>query len=447
VGSLGYDYAGRYLLDGSFRYDGSVTFAPERRWGFFPSISAGWRVHEEPFFNVGFLDDLMLRASYAVLGNDDVGSFQWLQSYDIENGAIFDSPSVGLTTGPLANRFITWEKSKSYNVGLDTRFLDRRMSLTVDAFYRNTYDILGSRQAAIPSTFGAELPDENYQEIDSRGFEVELGFEDSFDLGSDLLGFYLRGNFGYATNEVVRLDEPENIRPYESEIGRPTNGEFGYIATGILRTQADLDALPEGYTILGQKPQLGMLDYQDLRGPNSDDPDGRITGDDQAWIADHTIPPMSFGLGLGGSWKALSLDALVQGAAGHKHMMHTNGRDLQARAEESSYAYWADSWTPENPDGTYPGWRGTGYRTRYPESTFWLRDASFVRLKNLTLSYDLPMALTESVGANRAQLRLSGTNLLLLHENFGDWGFDPEAGNIRAYPLMRTLSLGLDITL
>ena len=447
VGAFGYDYDDRYHLDASFRYDGSVIFAPENRWGFFPAISAGWRVSEEPFFDLGFVDHLMLRASYGIVGNDAVGSFQWLQSYEIEPGAIFGSPSPGLSTGSLANRQITWEKSKSYNLGMDTRLLGNRVSLTVDLFRRNTYDILGSRQAVVPSTFGASLPDENYQEIDSHGFEVELGYQNSFGNPSSPVDYYLRGNFGYATNEVIRLDEPENIRPHESEIGRPTGGIWGYYATGILRTQEDIDALPEGYTINGAAPQLGMLNYRDLRGPNSDEPDGRITGDDEGWIADYEDPPMTYGFSAGGSWGPLGLDALFHGAAGHKHMMHTNGRDLQARAEESSYGYWADSWTPENPDGAYPGWRNTHYRTRYPESTFWLRDASFMRLKTVTLSYGLPGGLLRTVGADRARLFLTGTNLLLLYDNFGDWGFDPEANNIRSYPLMRTISLGLDVSL
>ena len=447
VGSLAYNYARRYFIQGSFRYDGSVIFAPENRWGFFPSISMGWRISEEPFFNLDWVNELKLRASYGIVGNDAVGSFQWMQKYVIQTGAIFDNPTVGLSPGPLANRDITWEKSKSYNLGLDARFLNDRIGLTLDVFRRNTYDILGSRQAAVPSTFGASLPDENYQEIDSHGFEVELEYNGSFGSSGNPITYYLRGNASYATNEIIRLNEPENIRPYQSRIGRPTDAVFGYIATGILRTQEDLDKLPPGYTILGQPPRLGMLNYLDLRGPNSDEPDGRITSDDQAWIADHSSPPVTFGFTIGGAWKSLSIDAHFHGAAGHKHMMHENGRDIQARAEESSYAYWADSWTPENPDGKYPGYRGTGYRTRFDASTFWLRDASFVRLKNLTVSYELPQRLTNSLGVAQAKLYFTGTNLALLHENFKEWGFDPEASNIRAYPIMRTLSLGLNVTL
>jgi TonB-linked SusC/RagA family outer membrane protein len=464
VGSVGYNYARKYFLQGSFRVDGSVIFPPENRWGFFPALSAGWRVTEEPFFNVGFIDDLMLRASYGVVGNDAVGSFQWLQSYVIETGAIFNGPTTGLAPGSLANRDITWEKSRSYNLGLDSRFWGNRMSFTLDVFSRNTYDILGDREESTPSTFGASLPDENYQEVNSRGFEIELGYDGLAGSPASPVKYYLRGNLGYATNEIVRFDEPENYRPYQSRIGRttaPMSACFGYIAAGILRTQADLDALPAGYTILGRAPQLGMLNYKDLRGDATVDtlgviPDGRITGDDQAWICDYHSPPVNYGFAIGGSWKALRIDALFHGAAGSKHMMHINGRDIQARAEEASYGYWADSWTPDNPDGAYPGFRipytgGSSYRTRFDPSTFWLRDASFLRLKNVTVSYDLPQGVARRFGVNRARVYVTGTNLALLHDNFDEWGFDPEVtnsndGNIRSYPLMRTWSLGMNVS-
>ncbi|HYH56108.1 MAG TPA: hypothetical protein VD772_05815, partial [Anseongella sp.] len=259
IGLVSYNYGQKYLLEASFRYDGSIIFAPDNRWGFFPSASAGWRISNEPFFNSGFIDDLMIRASVGLLGNDAVGDFQWLQSYDIVDGAIFDGPTFGLQPGVIANRAITWEKSLSYNAGVNATLWEGKMNLRLDLFRRDTYDILGSRQLSIPSTFGALLPDENYQKIDSKGFEIELGYNGQAGSSGDAVNYYVRGNFGYAVNEVIQLDEAENIRPYQSEIGRPTGGIFGYVATGILRTQADLDALPEGYTIEGNEPRLGML--------------------------------------------------------------------------------------------------------------------------------------------------------------------------------------------
>lgn len=446
IGLIDYNFDNKYLVQGSFRYDGSVIFAPENRWGFFPSGSFGWRISNEPFFNFNFFDDLKLRFSAGLLGNDAVGAFQWLQSYRFTDGAIWNSASSGLELGSLVNRDITWEKSASYNVGLDSRFLNNKMDLKLDFFYRHTYDILGSKIESVPSTFGASLPDENYQVIDAKGFEVELGYSDQINLGSSSpLTYYIRGNYGLATNEVITMDEAENIRPYQSKLGRPINGYFGYIATGILRTQEDLDALPDGYTIEGIAPKLGMLNYVDLRGPNSDDPDGRITSDDRAWIGDYRTPPINYGLSAGVSWKSINVDLLFQGAAGHQVMMHTNGRDFQARVEESSYAYWADSWSSENPNGKYPGYRAVNYRTRFPESSFWLRKGSFLRLKNLNVSYNLPKRITNQMKLRDARIFFTGSNLALLFDNIGDWDFDPEVNNIRAYPMMSTYSIGVNL--
>lgn len=456
VGSLAYDYAEKYFLQTNARYDGSVIFAPQNRWGFFPSVSAGWRISQEPFFKLGFIDELKLRASYGMLGNDNVGSFQWLQSYVIQPGAVFGAPTIGLTPGDLANPNITWEKSKTYDGGLDARFWHDRMTFTADLFRRNTYDILGSRQSSIPDTFGASLPDENYEAVNTHGYELELGYDNGGRTAAKSFRYYARGNFSYATNKILRLNEAQNLRPYQSRIGRttaPSSDCFGYVATGILRTQADIDALPAGYTINGVAPKLGMLNYADLRGPTTDDPDGKITSDDQQWICKystdghgHLAPPTTFGLAFGGSWMHLRIDGLIQGAAGNKVMMTTNGRDLQARAEESSYAYWADSWTPDNPNGAYPGWRATSYRTRYPASTFWLRDDSFVRLKTVTVSYDLPARVASLLGSRDARLYVSGQNLALLYDKIGDWNFDPEMDDIRAYPLMRTVSVGMNFS-
>jgi TonB-linked SusC/RagA family outer membrane protein len=444
VGLASYNYAQKYLLEASFRYDGSVIFAPGYRWGFFPSISAGWRISSEPFFEpVEFFNDLKLRASVGLLGNDAVGQFQYMQAYNIVNGAVFDNLEQGLEAGALPNRFITWEKSLNYNAGLDSRFLDNKMSFKLDLFFRHTYDILGSRIQSTPSTLGAELPDENYQQIDSRGFEIELGYENKVR-SSNAVSYYVRGNLGFATNKVIVLDEAENIRPYQSQLGYNTGRIFGYVATGVLRTQADLDALPAGYTILGVAPQLGMLNYKDLRGPVDDKPDGKITSDDREYIAKYSSPPVNYGMTLGGSWKSLSIDVLLQGFSGSFAMLPTAGRDIQARAEESSFRYWADSWSPENPNGKYPGYRVQGFRTRFDESTFFLVNNSFLRLKNVNVSYSLPKSLVAPVLKN-ARVFFTGTNLLMIYSK--NKIYDPEMNNIQSYPMMKNYSFGLNIGL
>jgi TonB-linked SusC/RagA family outer membrane protein len=441
VGAVNYNYDNRYLLQGSFRYDGSIIFAPENRWGFFPSGSFGWRISEESFFNSDFIDNLMIRGSVGLLGNDAVGQYQWSQSYRLDKGAAFNSVSKGLEPGTIANEDITWEKSLSYNFGFDSRFWGNKMDLKVELFYRHTYDILGRKYQSIPSTFGASLPDENYQEIDSKGFEIELGYENSTSSSSPI-SYRIRGNIGYAVNEVMVMDEAENIRPYQSQLGRPLGGIFGYLATDILRTQDDIDALPEGYTINGETPRLGMLNYKDIRGPNSDEPDGRITSDDQEWLKDYTIPPMNYGLSLGASWKSINIDALFNGFAGH---YTTKGTNLDARRESLPDAYWADAWFIDNIDADYPAAQKYGWPpTRYPRSDWWLVNKSYLRLKNLNISYDLPQTI---LSLNSIRIFYNGANLFFLFDHMKDLGIDPEMTSSGNYPLMRTHTFGLNIIL
>jgi TonB-linked SusC/RagA family outer membrane protein len=465
VGLASYNFRQTYLLEASFRYDGSSIFAPETRWGFFPSVSAGWRISNEPFFKVGFINDLKLRAAFGRVGNDAIDPFQYLSLYNIQSeAAIFTSPSFGLVPGVLANPSITWEKANSYNAGLDGRFLNNRINLKLDVFFRKTYDILGTRQLSIPSTFGARMPDENYQQINTRGIEIELGYTNEFGDGRGKGSYYVRGNFGYATSRFVVVDQAQNIRAYQSAIGRSVglqaNGSinragsylsdilFGYVATDIIRTQKDLDALPAGYTILGEAPILGMLNYKDIRGPGSDQPDGRITSDDQEYLGKYSIPPMNYGLSVGAAWKSFSIDVLFQGLAGHKVMLHANARRVQGRVEETSYGFWNDRWTPTNTDAAYPAARRYGFPgTDYPASTWFLRDASFLRLKSVNLSYSLPENFLNRIHVDNIRLFFTGTNLFLLKEKIGDFNYDPEANNIRSYPLMKTISFGLNITL
>ncbi|HWJ27637.1 MAG TPA: SusC/RagA family TonB-linked outer membrane protein, partial [Flavisolibacter sp.] len=280
VGIASYNYAQKYMLEGSFRVDGSPIFAPEHRWGFFPALAAGWKVSAEPFFeNVKFINDLKLRASVGLLGQDNIDPYQWVQTYAITNGAVFDNVSQGLEEGVLANREVTWEKARTYNVGMDSRFANNKMNFKLDVFKRHTYDIQGTRTGIVPNTFGATLGDENYREVDSKGFEIELGYNSQNNSKSGL-NYYVRGNFGYSTNKVIRTNEAENIRPYLAQTGHNIGRIYGLIATGIIRTQADLDKLPAGYTIMGVAPQLGMMNYKDVRGVTGDAPDGKITAED-----------------------------------------------------------------------------------------------------------------------------------------------------------------------
>lgn len=439
VGRLGYTYANKYLLEASFRYDGSVNFAPGHRWGFFPSVSAGWRISEEDFFkkHVSFIDYLKFRGSVGLLGNDAVGGWQWMQRYKLGSGAYFGSLSDGVYADVIPNINITWEKSMDVDYGFDMQVLQNRLSLSAGGFYKHTYDILGNRLASLPTTFGGTMPAENYAKIDTKGFEIEASYKDR--IGRDF-EYYVGANLGYAVNKLIEKDEAENLRAYKSELGYNTDRAMGYVATDIIRTQEDLDALPEGYTIFGKKPELGMLNYKDIRGADSDEPDGKIDSNDQEWVIQHTTPPINYGFSLGAAWKGLSVDLLFQGVAGAERFY--DKRTEYEGMEESAFAFRGDYWTPENTDAKYPraGWDNGASEA----STFWIQNTSFLRLKNLNISYSLPQNVISKAGFSQVKLFLMGTNLFLLQDKIK--AYDPENSSIMNYPLMRSYSFGVNVT-
>ncbi|MDR0699242.1 MAG: TonB-dependent receptor, partial [Tannerella sp.] len=458
AGRIHYGYDDKYLIELSARYDGSVKFAPGRRWGFFPSASAAWRISEENFFreNVSFINYMKLRSSVGLLGNDfvDVNNdgvadgWQWMSTYSFADGTEYGGTASGLQAGVIANPEITWEKSLTYDGGLDLAFLNNRLTASLNLFYKHTYDILGSRTRVLPVTFGGNMPAENYGVVNSHGYEFELGYTDHID---DFV-WHAGGNIAYATNKYVELDEAENIRPYQSWEGLNTDRSRGYVYTDIIRTQADLDALPAGYTINGDTPQLGMLNYKDIRGVTGDEPDGKITAEDQDWIIEHTSPPLSYGIYLGAEWKNFALDVLFQGFAGHKVLY--DHRWVSGGANERNYDFWTNHWTPENPDAKYPRAESSRYMWNdMPASSFWVKNGSFLRLKNINLSYAFPKSLLSKINISQAKLFLTATNPFLLVDHIKD--FDPELGinngtgdsrNITRYPPMKSVSLGLNFS-
>ncbi|MDR1675753.1 MAG: TonB-dependent receptor [Tannerella sp.] len=452
VGRIHYGYDNKYLIDVSMRYDGSVMFAPEKRWGFFPSASAAWRVSEEDFFknNIQFISSLKLRGSVGLMGNDFIDinydgiedRWQWKHLYGLTSGAQYGTGAIGLAPNVIPNEDITWEKSLAYNGGIDLGFLKNKLTFGFDFFKKHTYDILGARISSLPSTSGLNLAAENYGIVDSHGFEIEANYIES--LTKDL-SLRVGGNLGYAVNKLVLRDEAENLPAYRSELGYHTDRARGYIFDDIIRTQADLDALPEGYTIEGATPELGMMNYKDIRGVDSDEPDGKITSEDQDWIINHTTPPITYGFKLGASWKGIDLDLFFQGVANNE--LFVKYRDQNARVSKRNPDFWTDHWTPENIDAKYPRAENSNSKG-YPESTFWLRDGSFLRLRNVMLSYTFPKRLLSSLKISQMKIFFIGNNLFLLEDHVKD--FDPELGNVndnlRRYPIMKSASCGINFS-
>lgn len=439
VGRLSYNYAQKYIFESSFRYDGSVNFAPGHRWGFFPSVSAAYRISQENYFKkaLPFFNDFKIRAAVGLLGNDAVGGWQWMQRYKMANGAYFGTLSDGVYADVIPNKTITWEKSLSYDVGVDFVTLENRLAVNLGAFYKKTYDILGNRIASLPTTFGANMPAENYAKINTKGFEIDLSYSEN--LGENF-NYRLGGNLTYAINKLIQKDEAQNLRPYRSEIGFNTDRAMGYVATDIIRTQADLEALPANYTIFGMKPELGMLNYKDIRGVDSDLPDGKIDVNDQDWIINHTIPPVNYGFNLGLSWKTISLDVLFQGVSGGRRFY--DQRTEWGGMEATSYGYIRDYWTTQNIDATFPR-AGSNNGANEP-SSFWVLNTSFLRLKNISIGYQIPNKITSKLGIQSLKLYALGTNLFLLQDKIKE--YDPENSSIMAYPMMKTYSLGVNLS-
>ncbi|WP_316793660.1 SusC/RagA family TonB-linked outer membrane protein [Pedobacter frigoris] len=432
---LGYNYAGKYLLEAGMRYEGSRYFIPNNRFAFFPSVSLGWRISDESFFknNVKFVNDLKFRASIGFTGAEpDGGVLQWSQSYRKASGALFGGVSNGLSLGTYPNEEITWAKKRSIDFGFDATLFDNSLTLSAARFMNKRKDILGNIGASVPTTWGASYPLINFGAMESNGYEFTVGYRKAVN---DNLSFSASVNYSYAVNKQIRINQAINTRDYQNQIGRPTGGIMGYIVTGMIRTQADIDAAG---LFNGQKYRLGMHTYKDIRSATGDTPDGNIDGNDQEFIGKYSTPPAIYGLNLGTRWKTFSIDVLVQGAGNHYKLRQQLNNAQYGSPEAGSAEFWRDHWTPENPNAVYPLWPGNS------ASTFWLDNASFIRLKNVNIGYGLPAGVVSKAGFKDIRLFLNGSNLFLF-KNETKY-YDPES-QFLAYPLNRNVTFGINVTL
>jgi TonB-linked SusC/RagA family outer membrane protein len=441
VGQVNYDYKGKYLGSFSFREDGSMNFAPDKRWGFFPAGALGWIVSKEPFLShSGVIDFLKLRLSAGLTGNDAVGGWQWEESYNSGNAAYFGtnpSKSSGITYGSVVNPGLTWEKSLTYNAGIDMN-LRKHWQTTAEYWFRKTYDILGPRTASVPPTFSLSLPDENYGQINAQGVDFSLNYNNN----TGDFSYYAGLTASYGWNKVVIKDYSENAKSYSVPLGRSTSYIWGLESDGIIRTQADLDKYTNAsYNYNGVAPALGQLVYKDISGPNGK-PDGIINDYDNVILKKNNFP-IVYGLTLGGSWKGFQVDIMFNGDL--KQLKNYENLAGGVEWNRMWVAWYNNSWTPDNPNAMLPQRisANDGSATyRNGNADFWYRDASFIRLKYVTLNYTLPTRWYNKHGLDAIKLFFSGANLF-------EWSdfkyYDPELGSGVAYPIMRSFSFGADI--
>jgi TonB-linked SusC/RagA family outer membrane protein len=419
------------------RVDGSSTFPEDHQYGYFPSVSAGWRISKESFFNVGFINDLKLRASYGTLGNDNVGLFQYLNNYSFNNQLVLGSNIVpGIDLTKLSNPNIHWEVAKKLDVGLDATFL-KNFSLEFIYFQQKRSNILWVRNASIPfvsgivNPYGSDplVPSENIGRLNSNGIETTLGYNNH----AGKFTYGISGNITYAKSEIINIDEASGVLDYQKQTGRPMNTYLLYNAIGIYRTQDDLNKYPHTST----PPQLGDLIYEDYN------KDGKIDANDQIRTQYGNIPEVTYGVLLNAGYQNFDLSAVFAGQA----------RVSQYVLPESGtignfYSSWADNrWSPSNPDGTYPRVdtrTSSSVNGGLYNSTFWLQDASFVRLKNVELGYSFSPDWISRARMQSLRLYVNAFNLFTITKMKD---VDPEgsSGSGQFYPQQRIINVGVNV--
>ena len=436
-GRINYDYDGKYLAEVTMRYDGSMNFAKNRRWGFFPAFSLGWVISQENFFErlTPAVNFLKVKYSWGKMGNDNIDPFQYVSQYKYSDiGAYFGAGedgkiNKGFYLERVANPLVTWESAETMNVGFTANFLNNKFSLDFDWFRSVRDDILCYRNASVPYFSGMKLPAENLGKVTNTGIELVATYRDH----AGEFNWAVTGNFTYARNKVNFIDEAASTQPWQRQEGSPIDGMTLYKAIGIYQTQEEIDNSPH---IAGAAP--GDLIYYDTNG------DGQITYDDAIRFDYSPTPRIVYGFTLSGEWKGIDLNMFFQGQGQAKELVMPTmnmaidffeGRWREGNsAEENMNARWPKAFIGQ----TY------GDQWNSVQSTWWLRSANFLRLKSLEIGYTLPHKWTQGIGIENIRIYFNGSNLF----TFDNYKIaDPEIGNaITSYPLQRSLTFGAGVT-
>ena len=440
-GRIGYDYNSKYMFQAIVRADGSENFPKDHRWGIFPGVSAGWRISEEGFIknNAPWLTNLKLRASWGQQGNDQIAAFQYVAMYGYSSEVRYyqkmgDVDVKTIVPGTIPNPNVTWEVANTWNVGLDGNIRNGIFGWELEGFYTRRSNILCTRNASIPYYTGlvSSLPDENIGIVLNRGLELQLSHENRL-LGGDLR-YHLAGNVMWAKNTIVYMDETPwgEGHEYMNLTGHPMGAKLYYQVGGINKTEEDLKSRPQmsGAT-------LGDFWFKDLDG------DGKITSLDRLRCDYTAVPQIVFGLNFELNWKNLDFSMLLQGQALARYyyapMMDPISGNLEKEAAEKA-------WTLKNPTSDYPRIGSTLSAGGTSRASFYYRDASFVRLKNVEIGYTLPKGIFGAKDPVKSlRFYIAGYNLLTLS---GLKNVDPETSDesYQTYPQMRIFNAGVKLT-
>ncbi len=474
IGRLNYNYDQTYFAEFLFRSDASAKFAPENYWGNFYSLSGGWIISNENFFNSNTIDFLKLRASIGYVGKDDARAWQWRQNFDIQigDGAVFGnnaSVSSGLSPDRIANPDIKWGKESKFNIGVDARFLDDRLSTTFETFYNKGDELLVNLNSGVPFSVGGASASINYGIADTWGSEFAIGWSDT--IGQDF-SYAISFNLGWYQNNIKQgnFSNERYWRPWETnQPGSSDRGVWGYDYLGMFKSQADIDKyLAEtGVTqILGISSsdlRPGMLFYRDVRGDWDPETktfgpkDGIINENDQIQLQKPARGPQGFSSPIRLKYKQLSLNTVLTVNWGGYREVGSAKTPLDSDLITGNYqnrpAFWGNMYDEQlNPTGTIPnlarsinggiGSSDGGINT--VSSRFWQVSSFSLVMRNINLSYSLPDKITEKLGIRSFRLNLVGINPFILFNPYKEYGLSPYGG-YNSYPVLRTYSLGVNV--
>lgn len=450
---VNYDYKGKYLFEANFRSDASSRFSPDTRWGYFPSVSAGWRISEEKFMEgaSGWMQNLKLRGSWGKLGNQDALSdyYPWMSTYSLGQNYPFDG---GVQSGVAQTNYrlstITWEETRTWGIGLEMALFNG-LNVSVEYYDRKTNGII--MDVPVPSTFGLGAYKDNVGSMSNRGIEFSVNYQKTWGDWSFSAGV----NGAYNKNELLDLGGVEfmdngNLR---RQVGYEFDSYYRYETDGKFQTQAEADAYTAKYgNPFGKKFKAGDFRYRDTNGKDANgnltgEADGKLTADDRV-LGNSQLPRFNYGITLSAGWKGIDVSMMFTGAAGVSRYFDREAFGYFAGDAQHPSTVWLDAWSETNPGGKYPRVANDLTSPSNPQilSDFWVMNADFLRLKNLQVGYTFPARWMKKGGVSKLRIYYSGENLLTFDKL--DLNIDPEAttANGSHYPLMTTHTFGINLT-
>lgn len=456
-----YAFKSRYLFEFNFGYTGSENFEKGKQFGFFPAFSAGWVISEEPWVRkaLPWLEFFKVRGSWGEVGNDKIGGdtrfpyISLISEMDAAGSYAFGQFGSNYITGyrmtTVGTPNLTWEKATKWDIGVDWSIFNGMFTGTVDYFRDNRDDIFMRRNNMPLSTgLADQTPMANVGRMRSYGFDGNIAF--NHKIGE--VNFTLRANMTYQNTEILDQDEAANEFWYKMSRGFRQGQTRGFIALGLFKDEEDIKQSPSQDALANFPIMPGDIKYKDVNG------DGVITEDDIVPIGYRNVPGLIYGFGFSAAWRNFGMNLLFQGAGKRTffvggngpHAFHdgATGNILQRMVEE-------DRWIPsdisgtkdtENPNAPWPRLTYTNNNNNNRASTYWMKDGSYLRLKNLEITYDVPREIIQ-------HLRLTGLRLGFIGENLFTWSpfkwWDPEGNNEsgNAYPISRTFSFYLSFNL